>query len=175
MVERDEGKSYKSVDDLMNNPHYWASSEIGPKAFGNIFKGLREREGYSQRDLAEHLRVDEAAISRMEKGERNPPRRNSFYDRLQTIPGWNEDDVAFLMGTSAHRLLFPDKKPKMKLANIQDVVELGGIRVRISLTADRNIVPKDEHHALMDISKPMAHLRLLDITKHIRTEKTQKE
>lgn len=79
------------------------------------------------------------------------------------------------MGTSAHRLLFPNKKPKMKLANIQDVVELGGIRVHISLTADRNIVSKDEHHALMDISKPMARLRLLDITKHIRTEKTQKE
>ena len=170
MVERDERKSFKSVDDLMKNPHYWLSSEIGPKAFGRIFRYLRTREGYSQIDLAAHLHVDDSMLSRIEQGERNPPPKNSFYHRLQTIPGWNEDDVAFLMGTSSHRLLFPEREPKKKPVNIQNSVKLDRITVGISLTADRNIVPKDEQYAIMEMLEPRVRLTLL-----LNRMKSQKE
>lgn len=173
MVEQGERRSYKSAMDLMENPHYWLSSEIGQIAFGRIFRSLREREGYSQRALAAHLQIDETTICRMEMGKNKPPHNMDFYDRLQTIGGWDENDTAFLMGTSAHRLLFPEREPKRKLANIQDDVKVERISVHISLTADRNIVPKDEHYEIMEMLKPIVRISLRENLKHVKTNRSQ--
>ena len=61
------------------------------------------------------------------------------------------------MGTSAHRLVFPNLMPKRKLVNTQATVELNKVKIDISLTADRNIVSKDEHYELMEMIELRMH------------------
>ena len=66
MLEQAKG-SCKSHFDLMKNPYYWLP-DIGAKAFGETFRYLREREGYSNRGLAAHLGIDETTMNRIEHG-----------------------------------------------------------------------------------------------------------
>lgn len=51
---------------------------MGESAFGAVFRALRERRDFSLRDLSTLAGVDHAYISKIERGEKEPPPEETF-------------------------------------------------------------------------------------------------
>lgn len=80
---------------------YPQSPVLGAQAFKEIFNDLIERERLTITSVANIIGVNRSNLNRLLRNERrNPPRNQSFYDKLYQIPGWTKADIAYLMSTS---------------------------------------------------------------------------
>lgn len=71
--------------------------------FGDAVRGLRERKGVSQKDMAKAIGVTPAYLSALEHGQRGKP----SFDLLQRIAGyfniiWDEADELFAVAGMSH-------------------------------------------------------------------------
>jgi transcriptional regulator with XRE-family HTH domain len=66
-------------------------------SFGNLLRQYRKRAGLNQQQFADYLAESPKRISNWETGVIDPPGDPAFYQRLQTVPGFSEADIALLM------------------------------------------------------------------------------
>jgi transcriptional regulator with XRE-family HTH domain len=66
-------------------------------SFADLLRKFRKRAGLSQQQLAKYLAESPKRISKWETGVSDPPDDPAFYQRLQTVPGFSEADIALLM------------------------------------------------------------------------------
>jgi transcriptional regulator with XRE-family HTH domain len=71
------------------------------ESFGNIIKTQRESKGLILRQVASALDIDQAIVSKFERGERNPSKEQvekfaEFYniDKHKLITSWLSDQIA---------------------------------------------------------------------------------
>jgi HTH-type transcriptional regulator, competence development regulator len=86
------------------------------ETFGDIIRIAREREGLILRQVASGLDIDQAIISKFERGERKPSKEQvekfaEFYkiDKNQLITSWLSDQIA-------HTILYEE--------NIEEVLKV---------------------------------------------------
>lgn len=65
--------------------------------FGSLLRQYRNRAGQTQEELARSLELDASTISRLESGERSPPRDPQVYRRLQEVLGLSDEELEILM------------------------------------------------------------------------------
>jgi transcriptional regulator with XRE-family HTH domain len=65
-----------------------------PRKANNLLRREREKRGWSQSRLAEHIGADTSMISRWECGDRNPD--NLYQEKLCTLFGMNAEELGFI-------------------------------------------------------------------------------
>lgn len=68
-----------------------------PSSFGVLLRYIRTREEISQDEMGKAIGIDESTISRIEMGDRKPPRKIDFYRKLSDIPGITPADLLQLV------------------------------------------------------------------------------
>lgn len=93
------------------------------RLFGRQLKGLRQRIGLRQAQLAGSLGVDKSTISRLESGTRNPPKGTEFYQRLGGVEGVTPSDVGGLLHAGGPLWAFDQVvRPRAVLTPVPGVV-----------------------------------------------------
>ncbi len=99
------------------------------KTFGEIIKSERESKGFILRQVASELDIDQAIISKFERGERKPSKEQvekfaRFYnlDKNKLITSWLSDKIAneILYEINISELLKVAEEKAMYLKTIQD-------------------------------------------------------
>lgn len=78
-------------------------------SIGEIIRSARERKGLTQTNVARHLRVSQATISNIEKGETLPL---EIFSKLSRYIGMFEEDVAFILGVQCDEVEMTVAKDK---------------------------------------------------------------
>lgn len=71
--------------------------------YGAILRACRERKGFSQEELAHELHIQQADVSRIENGRKEPPM--SLFQRWVTVTNSQDVLVAFLVGMDGLAIL----------------------------------------------------------------------
>jgi len=99
------------------------------ETFGEIIKSERESKGFILRQVASELDIDQAIISKFERGERKPSKEQvekfaRFYnlDKNKLITSWLSDKIAneILYEINISELLKVAEEKAMYLKTIQD-------------------------------------------------------
>lgn len=102
LVKTQDGPRWLEPD----NP--WEAKKAAQR-FGSKLLEYRNLAGLSQMQLASTLKLDEAAISRFESGDRKPPKSNDRFDKLPEVLQLSPEQFAQLILTSdPPRWLMPD-------------------------------------------------------------------
>ena len=104
--------------------------------FGRILKNYRERAGLSQHELAAQAGLSTSTISRVETGDRSPPRRRSQVLAMAKAMGLSQSETDILLSASGFA---PSTAPELTLHPRDDTLykiaqELEALRTSPSVT-----------------------------------------
>jgi transcriptional regulator with XRE-family HTH domain len=155
----------------MNNKASQEQKDATAVLFGQLLRDFRQRVNLSQRRLAALLGVDESTVARIEVGARKPPRNLEFYEKLRTVPGITEAEVAALLNTDnaprwlKHGQPQPTSQPDGNFAR----VSVGGFHVDIRVSADEGIAHEGEVDHLQATLVPLNESFLREFL-HLRAQ-----
>ena len=91
--------------------------------FGHQLRAYRLQAALTQTELADRLAVDRSLISRIERGQRQPPSHLEFYERLREMVGWSEEGMAqlFAIRDAPTLLVGHQRGPKQLEITVDDV------------------------------------------------------
>lgn len=151
------------------------SSETVNPLFGQLFRGLRNNAvpPLSQNKAAELLEVSGPFISRMERGERNPPQNQDFYERINQLPGVRPEDIATLLAVvniSEYRKNIKTdlQTPSLTFPFISapGTLIVGDCRVTYTL---ETVPGRYNHEDLLDINEIVRRTLALTLRNHFRS------
>ena len=102
--------------------------------FHNIFKSLRQAQGYSQTDLADALDISRSSISMYENGNREPD-----FETLEKIADFFHVDTDYLLGRKKTAVVNSKKEPyEPTYEDIQSLIARNG--KALTLEQKRDII-----------------------------------
>lgn len=102
--------------------------------FHNVFKSLRQAQGYSQTDLADALDISRSSISMYENGNREPD-----FETLEKIADFFHVDTDYLLGRKKTAVVNSKKEPyEPTYEDIQSLIARNG--KALTLEQKRDII-----------------------------------
>jgi transcriptional regulator with XRE-family HTH domain len=144
-----------------------ALSSLDARRFGDRLRAFRNRQGISQRRLAQLLGVNESTISRIEGGSRRPPRSAEFYNRLRALPGLGNDEFEGLLRSSGVPYWPSGDRLRDESAWAVAVAARDGLVVEVRLHAGGSVRSDEDREQLLEMLRTDVQLCLRDYRREL--------